>query len=83
MRHITPYILLALTVCLYADEPKVADKSNAIVAELLNQVEVLHNQGQAAVARTEMLFDEEVAKLKAKQWNHYPLQWMRLLRPRI
>jgi len=66
MKYILLLFSLLLVAYTSADEPKVADKSNAIVAELLNQVEVLRNQGQAAVARTETLFDEEVAKLKAK-----------------
>ncbi|MGI9442698.1 MAG: hypothetical protein ACR2N1_09545 [Rubripirellula sp.] len=66
MRYTILLFTLLLVSYTSADEPKVANKSNAIVAELLNQVEVLRNQGQAAVARTETLFDEEVAKLKAK-----------------
>ena len=66
MRYIIPCILLALTTCLYADEPKHAEEDKAILAELRNSIEVLRNQGQAAVARTEKTFDKEVEKLKKK-----------------
>lgn len=66
MRYIIPCVFLALTTCLYADEPKHADEGKAILAELRNSIEVLRNQGQAAVARTEKTFDKEVEKLKKK-----------------
>ncbi len=66
MRYFILCILLALTTCLYADDPKHADQGKAILAELRNSIEVLRNQGQAAVARTEKTFDTEVEKLKEK-----------------
>jgi hypothetical protein len=66
MRYIIPCILLVLTTCLCADEPKHADEGKVTLAELRNSIEVLRNQGQAAVARTEKTFDKEVENLKKK-----------------
>ena len=66
MRYFIPCILLVLTTCLCADEPKNVDEVKAILAELRNSIEVLRNQGQAAVARTEKTFDKEAEKLKKK-----------------
>ena len=61
MRYIIPCILLALTTCLYADEPK-----SKAIRKYENEVEVLRKQGQAAIKRLEGVFEKEVEKLREK-----------------
>jgi hypothetical protein len=61
MRYLIVYILLALTTCLYADEPK-----SKAIRKYENEVEVLRKQGQAAIKRLEGVFEKEVEKLRAK-----------------
>ncbi|MEC8556768.1 MAG: C-type lectin domain-containing protein [Planctomycetota bacterium] len=59
MRYIIPCVLLALTTCLYADEPK-----SKAIRKYENEVEVLRKQGQAAIKRLEGVFEKEVEKLR-------------------
>ena len=61
MRYIFPCILLALTTCLNADEPK-----SKAIRKYENEVEVLRKQGQAAIKRLEGVFEKEVEKLRGK-----------------
>ncbi|MDB4654256.1 C-type lectin domain-containing protein [Rubripirellula sp.] len=61
MRYFIPCILLALTTCLYADEPK-----SKAIRKYENEVEVLRKQGQAAIKRLEGVFEKEVEKLRDK-----------------
>ena len=61
MRYIIPCILLALTTCLYADDPK-----SKAIRKYENEVEVLRKQGQAAIKRLEGVFEKEVEKLREK-----------------
>ena len=61
MRYIFPCILLALTTCLYADDPK-----SKAIRKYENEVEVLRKQGQAAIKRLEGVFEKEVEKLREK-----------------
>ena len=61
MKYIIPCILLALTTCLYADDPK-----SKAIRKYENEVEVLRKQGQAAIKRLEGVFEKEVEKLREK-----------------
>jgi len=61
MRYIIPCVLLALTTCLYADEPK-----SKAIRKYENEVEVLRKQGQAAIKRLEGVFEKEVEQLREK-----------------
>ncbi len=61
MRYIIPCILLALTTCLCADEPK-----SKALRKYENEVEILRKQGQAAIKRLEGVFEKEVEKLREK-----------------
>jgi len=61
MRYTIPCVLLALTTCLYADEPK-----SKAIRKYENEVEVLRKQGQAAIKRLEGVFEKEVEKLREK-----------------
>jgi len=61
MRYVIPCVLLALTTCLYADEPK-----SKAIRKYENEVEVLRKQGQAAIKRLEGVFEKEVEKLREK-----------------
>ena len=53
MKYIIPCILLALTTCLYADDPK-----SKAIRKYENEVEVLRKQGQAAIKRLEGVFEK-------------------------
>ncbi len=64
MKYIFPCILLALTTCLYADEPK-----SKAIRKYENEVEVLRKQGQAAIKRLEGVFGKEVEKLRERTLN--------------
>ena len=61
MRYVIPCVLLALTTCLYADDPK-----SKAIRKYENEVEVLRKQGQAAIKRLEGVFEKEVEKLREK-----------------
>jgi len=61
MRYIILCVLLALTTCLYADEPK-----SKAIRKYENEVEVLRKQGQAAIKRLEGVFEKEVENLREK-----------------
>ena len=59
MRYRIPCILLALTTCGYADDPK-----SKAIRQYANKVEVLRKQGQASIKRLEAVFEKEVEKLR-------------------
>jgi hypothetical protein len=61
MGYIILCILLALTTCLYADDP-----TSKAIRKYENEVEVLRKQGQAVIKRLEGVFEKEVEKLREK-----------------
>ena len=64
MRLILIAIFFANTLNLVADEPSGSNASDRSMAELVSDIEKLRKQGQAAIERTEAIFNAEAEKLR-------------------